>query len=147
MIFPGVVTPLFVGRDKSINALQKAMSEDKSVMLIAQRNANDEDPSIDEMYKIGTVSTILQLIKLPDGTFKVLVEGIKRASLEKIKDKKDYVESEVEKKSNARMIFNQKVINCDNEKEYAIGVVEVCFINLVTKKPQKFPDDLLLIFD
>ena len=62
VIFPGVVTPLFVGRDKSINALQKAMSEDKSVMLIAQRNANDEDPSIDEMYKIGTVSTILQLI-------------------------------------------------------------------------------------
>ena len=58
-----------------------------------------------------------------------------------------YVESEVEKKSNARMIFNQKVINCDNEKEYAIGVIEVCFINLVTKKPQKFPDDLLLIFD
>ena len=50
-------------------------------------------------------------------------------------------------KSNARMIFNQKVINYDNEKEYAIGVVEVCFINLITKKPQKFPDDLLLIFD
>ena len=55
-----------------------------------------------------------------------------------------YVESEVEKKSNARMIFNQKVINCDNKKEYAIGVVEVCFINLVTKKPQKFPDDFII---
>ena len=111
VIFPGVVTPLFVGRDKSINALQKAMSEDKSVMLIAQRNANDEDPSIDEMYKIGTVSTILQLIKLPDGTFKVLVEGIKRASLEKIKDKKDYVESEVE-------ILNSKSMDDDLQQSY-----------------------------
>ena len=88
VIFPGVVTPLFVGRDKSINALQKAMADDKSVMLIAQRNADDEDPTLEDLYKIGTVSTILQLIKLPDGTFKVLVEGIKRASLDNIKDKK-----------------------------------------------------------
>ena len=95
VIFPGVVTPLFVGRDKSINALQKAMADDKSVMLIAQRNADDEDPTLEDLYKIGTVSTILQLIKLPDGTFKVLVEGIKRASLENIKDKKDYLESEL----------------------------------------------------
>ena len=82
VIFPGVVTPLFVGRDKSINALQKAMADDKSVMLIAQRNADDEDPTLEDLYKIGTVSTILQLIKLPDGTFKVSVEGIKRAGLE-----------------------------------------------------------------
>ena len=87
VIFPGVVTPLFVGRDKSINALQKAMADDKSVMLIAQKNADDEDPTLEDLYKIGTVSTILQLIKLPDGTFKVLVEGIKRASLDNIKDK------------------------------------------------------------
>ena len=64
VIFPGVVTPLFVGRDKSINALQKAMADDKSVMLIAQRNADDEDPTLEDLYKIGTVSTILQLIKL-----------------------------------------------------------------------------------
>ena len=103
VIFPGVVTPLFVGRDKSINALQKAMADDKSVMLIAQRNADDEDPTLEDLYKIGTVSTILQLIKLPDGTFKVLVEGIKRASLENIKDKKDYLESEVEILNNSSM--------------------------------------------
>ena len=81
VIFPGVVTPLFVGRDKSINALQKSMSDDKSVMLVAQKNPNDEDPSLNDLYTIGTVSTILQLIKLPDGTYKVLVEGIKRASI------------------------------------------------------------------
>ena len=111
VIFPGVVTPLFVGRDKSINALQKAMADDKSVMLIAQRNADDEDPKKDDLYKIGTVSTILQLIKLPDGTFKVLVEGIKRASLEKIKDKKEYLESEVE-------ILNSTVMDEDLQKSY-----------------------------
>ena len=73
VIFPGVVTPLFVGRDKSINALQKAMSEDKSVMLVAQKDPNKEEPSFKDLYSIGTVSTILQLIKLPDGTYKVLV--------------------------------------------------------------------------
>ena len=111
VIFPGVVTPLFVGRDKSINALQKAMADDKSVMLIAQRNADDEDPKKDDLYKIGTVSTILQLIKLPDGTFKVLVEGIKRASLEKIKDKKEYLESEVE-------ILNSTSMDEDLQQSY-----------------------------
>ena len=111
VIFPGVVTPLFVGRDKSINALQKAMADDKSVMLIAQRNADDEDPNKDDLYKIGTVSTILQLIKLPDGTFKVLVEGIKRASLEKIKDRKEYLESEVE-------ILNSNVMDEDLQQSY-----------------------------
>ena len=111
VIFPGVVTPLFVGRDKSINALQKAMADDKSVMLIAQRNADDEDPKKDDLYKIGTVSTILQLIKLPDGTFKVLVEGIKRASLEKIKDKKEYLESEVE-------ILNSTSMDDDLQQSY-----------------------------
>tara|TARA_E500000331_G_scaffold251588_1_gene241934 strand:- start:307 stop:2691 length:2385 start_codon:yes stop_codon:yes gene_type:complete len=103
VIFPGVVTPLFVGRDKSINALQKAMSDDKSVMLVAQKNPNDEDPGLKDLYSIGTVSTILQLIKLPDGTFKVLVEGIKRASIINAKNKKDYTESEVDVLDNSEM--------------------------------------------
>ena len=96
VIFPGVVTPLFVGREKSISALQKAMSEDKSVMLVAQKNPNEENPSISDIYSIGTVSTILQLIKLPDGTFKVLVEGIKRASIVSCKNKKEFIEAEVD---------------------------------------------------
>ena len=103
VIFPGVVTPLFVGRDKSINALQKAMSDDKSVMLVAQKNPNDEDPSLKDLYGIGTVSTILQLIKLPDGTYKVLVEGIKRASIINTKNKKDYTETEVDVLDNSEM--------------------------------------------
>jgi|TARA_B100001094_G_scaffold333391_1_gene411372 ATP-dependent Lon protease len=96
VIFPGVVTPLFVGREKSISALQKAMTEDKSVMLVAQKNPNEENPSVSDIYSIGTVSTILQLIKLPDGTFKVLVEGIKRASVISSKNKKEFIEAEVD---------------------------------------------------
>ncbi|MFL2753597.1 MAG: endopeptidase La [Gammaproteobacteria bacterium] len=96
VIFPGVVTPLFVGREKSINALKKAMTEDKSVMLVAQKNPNEENPSASDIYSIGTVSTILQLIKLPDGTFKVLVEGIKRASIISSKKKKEFIEAEVD---------------------------------------------------
>ena len=96
VIFPGVVTPLFVGRESSINSLQKAMSDDKSVMLVAQREANTENPSQKDLYEIGTVSTILQLIKLPDGTYKVLVEGIKRARLLNLLAGKDILEAEVD---------------------------------------------------
>ena len=77
VIFPGVVTSLFVGRDKSIKSLQTAMESDKSVMLVAQKNSSQENPKVKDLYEVGSVSTILQLIKLPDGTYKVLVEGIK----------------------------------------------------------------------
>ena len=96
VIFPGVVTPLFVGRESSINSLQKAMSDHKSVMLIAQKEANKENPSQKDLYEIGTVSTILQLIKLPDGTYKVLVEGIKRARLQKLISGKEILEAELD---------------------------------------------------
>ena len=76
VIFPSVVTPLFVGREKSIIALQASMAADKKIMLVAQKDAQVDDPSDKDIYTIGTVSTILQLIKLPDGTVKVLVEGL-----------------------------------------------------------------------
>ena len=90
VIFPSVVTPLFVGREKSIIALQASMAADKQIMLVAQKKPEIEDPSQKDLHKIGTLANILQLIKLPDGTFKVLVEGIKRATIEEIKDFKDY---------------------------------------------------------
>ncbi len=85
VIFPSVVTPLFVGRDKSITALQAAMAGEKQIMLVAQKSAQEDDPKLEDLYSIGTLSTILQLIKLPDGTLKVLVEGNKRASIESLK--------------------------------------------------------------
>tara|TARA_Y100001934_G_scaffold221004_1_gene263307 strand:- start:2577 stop:4919 length:2343 start_codon:yes stop_codon:yes gene_type:complete len=78
-----MVIPLFVGREKSIAALEAAMADDKQIMLVAQRNASDDDPGVDDIYRVGTVSTILQLLKLPDGTVKVLVEGGQRAHVVK----------------------------------------------------------------
>ena len=96
VIFPGVVTSLFVGRDKSIKSLQTAMESDKSVMLVAQKNSSQENPKVKDLYNVGSVSTILQLIKLPDGTYKVLVEGIKRAKILSVAENNGFIESEVE---------------------------------------------------
>ena len=90
VIFPSVVTPLFVGRDKSITALQAAMAGEKQIMLVAQKSAQEDDPNLEDLYSIGTLSTILQLIKLPDGTLKVLVEGNKRASIESLKSEEGF---------------------------------------------------------
>tara|TARA_Y100001970_G_scaffold156554_1_gene191588 strand:- start:39 stop:2435 length:2397 start_codon:yes stop_codon:yes gene_type:complete len=90
VIFPSVVTPLFVGRDKSIAALQAAMTGDKQIMLVAQKSAQEDDPKLEDLYSIGTLSTILQLIKLPDGTLKVLVEGNKRAAIESLKSSEGF---------------------------------------------------------
>jgi ATP-dependent Lon protease len=95
VIFPSVVTPLFVGREKSINALQAAMAGDKQIMLVAQKTAQQDDPKLGDLYPIGTLSTILQLIKLPDGTLKVLVEGNKRASIESLESSDDFMSVKV----------------------------------------------------
>ena len=73
VVYPHMVIPLFVGRDRSIQALQRAMEDDKRILLVAQKDAGQDNPTIDEIYRVGTVSTILQLLKLPDGTVKVLV--------------------------------------------------------------------------
>jgi ATP-dependent Lon protease len=81
VVYPHMVIPLFVGRDKSIQALESAMEKDKQILLVAQKSAAEDDPSPDDVYSIGTVSSILQLLKLPDGTVKVLVEGNKRARI------------------------------------------------------------------
>jgi ATP-dependent Lon protease len=81
VVYPHMVIPLFVGREKSIRALEKAMTEDKQILLIAQRNAAEDEPEVDDLHRVGTVSTILQLLKLPDGTIKVLVEGGQRAKI------------------------------------------------------------------
>ncbi len=81
VVYPHMVVPLFVGREKSIIALEHAMESDKQVVLVAQKTPSEDNPSIDDIYEVGTLATILQLLKLPDGTLKVLVEGIQRVSL------------------------------------------------------------------
>jgi len=81
VVYPHMVIPLFVGRDKSVQALDRAMDGNKQILLAAQKSASEDDPKIDEIYRIGTLSNILQLLKLPDGTIKVLVEGAKRVKI------------------------------------------------------------------
>jgi ATP-dependent Lon protease len=87
VVYPHMVLPLFVGRERSIEALEDAMANDKQVLLVAQRNPADDNPAPDGIYQVGTVSNILQLLKLPDGTIKVLVEGSYRAALDSIDDR------------------------------------------------------------
>ena len=96
VVFPHMIVPLFVGREKSVRALEAVMKEDKQILLVAQKNAAQDDPSADDIYRVGTVSTILQLLKLPDGTVKVLVEGGRRAKLASFKETESYFEAHVE---------------------------------------------------
>src|SRR2546428_7111880 len=83
IVFPHMVVPLFVGREKSIAALEEAMSHDKDILLAAQKKAKTNEPVPDDIFAVGTLGTILQLLRLPDGTVKVLVEGKKRAHIRK----------------------------------------------------------------
>ncbi|OOF06437.1 endopeptidase La [Salinivibrio sp. MA607] len=86
VVYPHMVIPLFVGREKSIRCLEAAMDNDKQILLVAQKDAATDDPSISDLYTVGTVATILQLLKLPDGTVKVLVEGMQRASIDQFSE-------------------------------------------------------------
>jgi ATP-dependent Lon protease len=96
VVFPHMIVPLFVGREKSVRALEAVMKEDKQILLVAQKNASQDDPSVEDIFRIGTVSTILQLLKLPDGTVKVLVEGGRRAKIVKFKETEAYFEAVTE---------------------------------------------------
>ena len=93
VVFPHMIVPLFVGREKSVRALEGVMKEDKQVLLVAQKNAQQDDPSSADIYDVGTISTVLQLLKLPDGTVKVLVEGVQRARLTGFKEVDSHFEA------------------------------------------------------
>ena len=97
VIFPSMVVPLFVGREKSIRALQEVMKSDKSIVLVTQKNSDIDDPTNKDLYQYGCLSKVLQLLKLPDGTVKVLVEGEKRIKILKHKENSNnYLTCEVE---------------------------------------------------
>ncbi len=95
VVYPHMVIPLFVGRDKSIRALEAAMEADKEILLVAQKAASEDDPTVDDIYRVGTLSSILQLLKLPDGTVKVLVEGSRRARIESFIDTEEYFAAQI----------------------------------------------------
>ena len=96
VVFPHMVVPLFVGRDKSVKALEKVMTGDKRIMLITQKSASVDDPKKDDLFDFGTIANVLQLLKLPDGTVKVLVEGLQRASINMFTDNEDYLVSNID---------------------------------------------------
>src|SRR5258708_32822394 len=91
VVFPHMVIPLFVGRPKSIKALDMAMDAGKHILLVAQKQAAKDDPGADDLYEIGSIATVLQMLKLPDGTVKVLVEGTQRAQIDSVEDRGEYM--------------------------------------------------------
>jgi ATP-dependent Lon protease len=93
VVFPHMIVPLFVGREKSVRALEEVMKEEKQILLLTQKSAGDDDPSADGLYRIGTLATVLQLLKLPDQTVRVLVEGKSRARVKSFSPRADYFEA------------------------------------------------------
>ena len=135
LVFPSTVAPLFVGRDKSILALEQAMSGSKEIFLAAQMKAKTNDPTADDIFKVGTVSTIIQLLRLPDGTVKVLVEGQRRARITEFLQSDDffYVETEdLEEKVNATV-----------ENEAIVRTVKMAFGNYV-RLNKNIPQEMVL---
>src|ERR1700722_19567509 len=118
VVFPHMIVPLFVGREKSIKALEEVMRSDTFILLATQKNASDDDPATDAIFTVGTLASVLQLLKLPDGTVKVLVEGAARARVTKYTDREEYYEAEavviadtpgdqVEAEALARSVINE----------------------------------------
>src|SRR5215467_1086935 len=118
VVFPHMIVPLFVGREKSVRALEKVTQGDTSILLATQKNASDDDPATDAIFEVGTLASVLQLLKLPDGTVKVLVEGTARARILKYTDRVDYYEADptaiaddtgdrVEAEAMARSVVNE----------------------------------------
>ncbi|MBP9035133.1 MAG: endopeptidase La [Pseudomonadales bacterium] len=95
VVFPHMVIPLFVGREKSIAALEAAMEDGKRILLVAQRSATEDDPGMKDVYRVGTIANVLQLLRLPDGTVKVLVEGSERAAIEGVRAREGFLEASV----------------------------------------------------
>src|SRR4029079_13293724 len=96
VVFPHMIVPLFVGREKSVKALEDVMKDDKQILLVTQKNAAQDDPSSADIYAVGTVGTVLQLLKLPDGTVKVLVEGGQRARIVRFADNEAFFQANAE---------------------------------------------------
>ena len=112
VVFPSMIAPLFVGRDKSIKALNEVMKTDKKIILVTQKNAEVDDPLQEDIYSFGCESKVLQLLKLPDGTVKVLVEGSKRVKIIDFKDEEKFISCTFEHQKEILEEFN----NIENNK-------------------------------
>ncbi len=134
VVFPGMVAPLFVGRKQSVNALNHAMTADKKIFLLTQKDSDIENPNLENLYKWGTVAKVLQLLKLPDGTIKVLVEGLYRGYLKNLENNNDFI--------SANLKIYEKKINL-NSKIKALSKLVIEQFEEYIKVNKKLPSDLI----
>ncbi len=135
VVFPHMIVPLFVGRDKSVRALEDVMKDDKQILLVTQKNAAQDEPTPSDIYSVGTVGTVLQLLKLPDGTVKVLVEGGERARIVKFADNPDFFQAYAE-------VMAEKV--GDDRELDALGRTVVAQFEQYIKLNKKIPPEVLV---
>ncbi len=135
VVFPHMIVPLFVGREKSIRALEEVMRDDKQILLVAQKNAGQDDPGTDDIYRVGTVSSVLQLLKLPDGTVKVLVEGNARAEIGDFLDNPKFFQAEAE-------VLPE--VDSDPRELEALGRTVVSQFEQYVKLNKKVPPEVLV---
>ena len=134
VVFPHMIVPLFVGREKSIKALEDVMNDDKQILLTAQKDAANDDPGREDVYQIGTIGTVLQLLKLPDGTVKVLVEGASRAKISNFTDNETFFEAYAEKIEET---------DGDPQEQTALGRAVVTQFEQYIKLNKKIPPEVL----
>ena len=102
VVFPHMIVPLFVGREKSVRALEAVMKDDKQILLASQKDASEDEPKADGIFRVGVLANVLQLLKLPDGTVKVLVEGKLRVRIAQFRDNEAYFEAEARRSPRPR---------------------------------------------
>ena len=134
VVFPHMIVPLFVGREKSIKALEDVMTDDKQILLTTQKDAANDDPGKEDVYQIGTIGTVLQLLKLPDGTVKVLVEGAFRAKIANFTDNETFFEAYAEKIEETEG---------DQKEQTALGRAVVTQFEQYIKLNKKIPPEVL----
>jgi ATP-dependent Lon protease len=135
VVYPHMVIPLFVGREKSIKALDAAMQDNKQILLIAQKSAEVDDPAIEDLHQLGTLANILQLLKLPDGTVKVLVEGAERARVGRYLEEADYFSAEIE--------HIHDVLELDAKEEEVLMRSAITLFDQYVKLNKKVPPEVL----
>lgn len=134
VVFPHMIVPLFVGREKSVKALEDVMENDKNILLVSQKDANVDNPEQDEIFTVGTVATVLQLLKLPDGTVKVLVEGVERARVVRFIENENFFEADVE-------VDQPKTV--DSEESEALSRTVIKQFEHYVKLNKKIPPEVL----
>ncbi len=135
VVFPHMIVPLFVGREKSVRALEDVMKDDKQILLVTQKNAGQDEPMPADIYAVGTIGTVLQLLKLPDGTVKVLVEGGERARIAKFIENPDFFQAYAE-------VLEEKI--GDDRELDALARTVVAQFEQYIKLNKKIPPEVLV---